>query len=94
MAALEGMALRKPVIAGRSTPGVRKVLGFGEAGILVDVRDPAALAEAMIQLARNPEYLTRVAESGYERASKLYRLEAVMTQYQELYKRILGSSAC
>lgn len=94
MAALEGMALRKPVIAGRSTPGVRQVLGFGEAGILVDVRDPAALAEAMIQLARNPEYLTRVAESGYERASKLYRLEAVMTQYQELYKRILGSSAC
>ena len=39
MTVLESMALAKPVIAGRDTPGIRQALRGGDAGVLTDVRD-------------------------------------------------------
>jgi len=90
MAALEGMALRKPVIAGRSTPGVREVLGFGKGGILVDLNNPAAVAEEMVRLASDLQYRDRIGRDGYLRASSLYRLENVVTQYENFYQGILA----
>jgi glycosyltransferase involved in cell wall biosynthesis len=91
MTALEAMALRKPVIAGRDTPGVREVLGFGKNGILVDVRDPSAIALEMLCLARDKGYRETVARSGFDRASSQYRLESVITQYERLYNTVLHS---
>ena len=88
MAAAEAMALRKPVIAGQGTPGVREVLGYGKAGVLVDLRSVPALAEAMVTLARNADYRRAVADAGFERASTLYRLDAVVEQYEAMYKNV------
>ena len=88
MVAAEAMALRKPVIAGQGTPGVREVLGYGKAGVLVDLRSVPALAEAMVTLARNADYRRAVEDAGFERASTLYRLDAVVARYEDLYKRI------
>lgn len=89
MAALEGMALGKAVIAGRSTPGVREVLGFGSAGVLTDVKDPAALALEMLRLARDPRYREDIAAKGRTRALATYRMDAVVAQYEALYKGML-----
>lgn len=89
MSALEAMALKKPVIAGKKTAGVREVLGFGKNGILVDVRNPSAIAEEMSHLIRDKKYRETVAQSGYERAFSQYRLEAVIQQYEILYGNIL-----
>jgi glycosyltransferase involved in cell wall biosynthesis len=89
MAAAEAMALRKPVIAGLRTRGVREVLGYGTAGLLVDVKDPEAIADAMLRLAQDAGFRARVADAGYERVSQLYRLETVVAQYEHLYRRIL-----
>lgn len=89
MTALEAMALRKPVIAGRETAGVREVLGFGKNGILVDVRNPSAIAEEMIRLTRDKTYRETIAQSGFERAFSQYRLRAVIQQYEILYGNIL-----
>lgn len=89
MTGLESLALRKVFIAGKDTPGMREMLASGDAGVLVDMKDPAALAEAMIHLARDDGYRTRVARSGYERASTHYTLEAVMNQYEALYRSVL-----
>jgi glycosyltransferase involved in cell wall biosynthesis len=91
MTALEAMALKKPVIAGRETAGVREVLGFGRNGILVDVRSPSAIAGEMIRLACDPKYQESVAQSGFDRAFSRYRLEAVIRQYESLYNNILQS---
>jgi len=88
LTAAEAMALRKPVIAGKQATGVREVLGFGENGVLVDVSDPSKIAEQMTLLAENAAYRDRVAESGFARASKLYRLGAVAQQYESLYEEI------
>ena len=62
MTAVEAMALRKPVIAGERTPGVREVLGFGESGVLADVFNPKAIAEQMLRLVEDATYRDRMAE--------------------------------
>ena len=87
--ALEAMALKKPVIAGKDTNGVREVLGFGKNGILVDITNPPEIANAMIRLAHDKPYRDHMALSGYNRASSLYRLDAVVSQYEALYSSIL-----
>ena len=89
MAALECMALRKPVIAGRSTPGFREMLGYGKAGILTSVTNPQLLADSMTRLRDDPSLYTSLATSAYDRASTLYRTSAVMGHYETLYKRLL-----
>ncbi len=92
MATLEAMALKKSVIAGVNTPGVREVLGYGTAGILLDMTNASALATAMLQLASDPDFRAKTALLGYERASSTYRLEVVFAQYERLYDRILLES--
>jgi L-malate glycosyltransferase len=88
MAALEGMALRKPVIAGKSTPGVREVLDFGRSGVLVNVRAPRSIADAMLRLAADAGYRRRVATKAYSRASALYRLDRVVPRYEAFYQSL------
>jgi len=89
MVAVEAMALKKPVIAGKSSTGVREVLGFGKYGILVDITDPKAIGQEMVRLACDTEFRDRVAQVGYQRASSLYRMETVATMYEELYSSII-----
>ncbi len=88
MVALEGMALRKAVIAGRATCGVREVLGSGSAGVLVDVKSPDSIAEAMVHLARDTDYRNSVAKRGHDRAASLYSLDVVVPQYEALYSGV------
>ena len=90
MAALEAMALRKALIAGIATPGMEEMLESG-AGVLVDMRNPSALAEAMHQLAINEDYRRFFADGGFERAFRLYRLSAAADGYEAVYARIMGS---
>ena len=89
MTALEALALKKVIIAGVATPGMCEMLDFGKSGILVDVRDPAAIARAMLRVAGDKEYRGRVAQSGFNRASSKYRLGSVISQYESLYSGIL-----
>lgn len=88
MAALEAMALRKPVIAGARTTGVREVLEYGKSGVLTDVRKPEAIAEAMERLARDHIYRERIEERGFQRAEQCYRLSTVIRKYEACYERV------
>ncbi len=88
MASLEAMALRKPVIAGSQTPGVREVLGYGSAGALVDVSCMDLLANTMLRLATDQAERTHMTNAGFERAYRVYRLEAVVSMYEELYRQV------
>lgn len=91
MTVLEGMALKKPVVVGKSTPGMSEMLGCDGGGILVNMKDPAAIAEAMVKLAQNADYRNCVAQAGYDRASTRYRIDAVMMQYGQIYRELVRS---
>jgi glycosyltransferase involved in cell wall biosynthesis len=86
VAALECMALRKPVIAGSRTPGVRWVLDDGRVGLLADVRDPAALAAAMHRIATDGQLRDDLSHAAFERAWSNFRSAVVLPQYEALYR--------
>ncbi len=92
LAALESMALKKPVIAGKRTPGVHWVLDEGRVGLLVDVRDPAEVAGAMQRLAGDPGLRSKLADAAFEHAWNNFRTDVVVPQYEDLYRRFIAQS--
>jgi glycosyltransferase involved in cell wall biosynthesis len=68
---LEAMSMQRAVIT-TTAPGCRETVVDGESGLLVPIRDATRLADAMAQLAANPDYLARLAAAGHARAIALY----------------------
>ena len=64
---LEAMACGTPVVTSE-TPALREVVG--NAGLIVGPRDVPALAQALLQLAREPELREELAARGLRRASE------------------------
>jgi glycosyltransferase involved in cell wall biosynthesis len=60
---LEAMASGLPVVSTTAT-AIPEVVPHGRAGLLVPPRDPAALAEALLQLLTDPELQTRCRAYG------------------------------
>jgi glycosyltransferase involved in cell wall biosynthesis len=87
LAALESMALKKPVIASERIPGTRWVLDEGRVGLLVDVREPKAVAEAMRQLAADAALRRALAEAAFDHAWNNFRADVVVSQYEAVYMR-------
>ena len=85
MAIVEGMACGVVVIGGHRSGGVPYALGFGEAGVLVDVRSPAGLAAAMLRLGRDQRTRQRVGQQGKAYAWEHFRLTAVVERYLHVY---------
>jgi len=92
MTALETMALKKVFIAGKQTSGMQEMLDGGNSGILVDVTNPSAIAKAMARVARDETFREQVAQRGFDRASSLYRLSAVISRYEAQYSSILQNA--
>jgi glycosyltransferase involved in cell wall biosynthesis len=88
-ATLESMALKKPVIAGKQTPGMHYLLDEGRVGLLVDVRDPKAVARAMQRLAGDPGLRRKLADAAFEHAWNNFRADAVVPQYEALYNGLV-----
>lgn len=88
MALIEAMALRIPVIGGRSSGGVPWTLDNGRVGILVDVRSPEHVAEAMVKLAGDPELRREFGELGYALARERFHISTVTDAYQKIYAQI------
>ncbi|MBZ5583963.1 MAG: glycosyltransferase family 4 protein [Acidobacteriia bacterium] len=82
MAILEAMALGIPVIAGKFSGAVPWVLGFGAAGLLVDVVSATSIASGMRSLLVDSQLRNALAHSGRQKALDEYRLEEVTDQYE------------
>ena len=68
---IEAMLMAKPVVA-TNIRGSREEVVAGETGLLVPVRDAAALAQAFITLINDAGLRTRLGQSGRARALTLY----------------------
>lgn len=90
LSALEAMALGKPVIASRAG-GTPEVVVEGETGILVEPASAAALAEAILALARDRPRARRMGEAGRVRVQRHFDLERTVDRIEELYRQVAGS---
>lgn len=86
---IEAMALGIPVIGGDKSGGVPFTLEYGKAGVLVDVRDPERIADAMRRLAADHDGYERLARTAYASAHQRFHVTRVIDAYVELYHAIL-----
>ena len=81
--AAEAMVNGIPVV-GSDLPPIRELLGDDEAGLVVPVKDPRAVAAAVERLVRDPQLRARLGAAGRER-SAAYGPATVRTAFLELY---------
>jgi glycosyltransferase involved in cell wall biosynthesis len=84
---VEAACLGKPVVASR-VGGIPEVVVDGVTGLLVPPENPAALAEAVVTLLRDPAIRARLGAAGRERALAHFtasrHVEEVASVYEEL----------
>jgi glycosyltransferase involved in cell wall biosynthesis len=88
-ALLEAMAEGIPVIATRAG-GSAEVVENHVSGLLVEPREPAALAGAIAGLLASPERAWRLGAAGRERVRERFSLDAMLARYRALYARLLS----
>jgi starch synthase len=81
---LEAMACSTAVVASR-VGGIPEVVNEGETGLLVPPDDPAALADALNTLLRDPGRAAAMGAAGRERAVTEFSWESVAVQTAALY---------
>jgi len=88
LALLEAMAARRPVVAS-AVGGIPETIRDGMHGLLVPPADPAALAAAVIRLARDAELRDRLAASGRRRVEERFSVTASVRQVEAIYEEEL-----
>lgn len=85
----EAMALGKPVIA-TDAGGNPELVVHGQSGLLVPVKDPAAAATAIADLATNPEEARRLADAGRARVEAGFSSEVRLNRIESLYRELVA----
>lgn len=84
---IEAAACGLPIVT-TDWPGCREVVRDGENGLLVPIRDPEKLADAIERLARDPELRRAMGARGRARAVAEWSLESVVAQTLALYDEV------
>jgi glycosyltransferase involved in cell wall biosynthesis len=85
---VEAMSQKTPVIAGRNSGAVPWVLDQGGAGILTDVTNPKALANAILDLAGSATRWRKYSEKGFKHAWSIFRLSVTVGQFLDMYENV------
>jgi glycosyltransferase involved in cell wall biosynthesis len=88
-AMLEAMASGLPVFA-TSHGGIPEAIEHGTSGILVDERDHAALAEALLDWTRQPEALAQMAQAGAGAVAEKFEQRAQARALEDIYREAIA----
>jgi glycosyltransferase involved in cell wall biosynthesis len=89
VAALEAMAVGRPVVAAR-VGGLAEAVVNGRTGLLVEPDSPEALAEAIGRLEGDRVLCARLGAAGPARVAEAYRPAQMADAYERLYREVLG----
>jgi glycosyltransferase involved in cell wall biosynthesis len=84
IAALEAMALGRPVVASR-VGGIPEVVAEGETGLLVEPGQIAPLATAIATLAADPARRESMGAAGRRRARECFDGERMTAEIEAIY---------
>lgn len=71
-------------------PGCRDAVEVGETGLLVPIKDSAALADALEKLISNPMLRQRLGHAGRRLAEDVFDVEKVIDAHILIYQQLLG----
>ena len=86
---VEAMAAGKPAVASRVAP-LTEIAVHGESALLVEPGRPAAFADALIRLAREPLERQRLARRARERVERYFTAERMAAETCSLYRDLCG----
>ena len=92
---IEAMACGKPIVA-TNGGGVPEIIIDGVTGVLVPMKDPAALEKGIIEMLTDPEKRKKLGSAGRKRVEEFFTVDTFVknmsNQYQEL--AFGGKSVC
>lgn len=83
MVIAEAMAIGVPVVAGENCGAVSWVVGSG--GVLVDVKNPRAIAEAVVALLGDTERIEMLGENARRQANTRFSADKIADEYEKVY---------
>lgn len=89
LALMESIGAGKPVVATR-VGGVPEIVRDGVEGLLVPPSDPAALADALLTLLRDPDLRTRMGAAGRERQQAEFDIHVMVQRLEALYESLFA----
>lgn len=91
-ATLEAMAAGRPVV-GTRVGGIPEMIVEGETGLLVPRSDPAALADAIGSLVRDPQLRAQMSAAARRRAHQTFGFDVHAAVLQTIYDRLCSRTA-
>jgi len=85
---LQALAMGKPIVAS-DAGAIKEVIIDGSTGFLVKPKNPARLAEKIIELYRNPALGINFGREGRRLVKKQHSFENMLDNIEGLYKRLL-----
>jgi len=92
LAAAEAMLLARPVLA-TAVGGLPELIENGVSGILVNPRDPEALANGIGRLFSDPELRIQLGENGRDQVLKKFTTDAIVPRWERFYQDIWAETA-
>ncbi len=89
---LEAMSSAKPIVAS-DINGYRMVMEDGKQGLLAGENEPAAFAEALLRLLKDPDLRLRMGSAGRDTVLAKYSWELVAAQVEALYLKLQNRGA-
>jgi len=87
-AVIEAQAMELPVVTS-DAGGLPENVDDGVTGFVVRRRDPAAMAEKIIELAKDPGLRTQLGKAGRERAIQRFDLDRQAEAFVKLYTELV-----
>ena len=88
---LEAMASGLPVFATRHG-GIPEAIDDGVSGVLVDERDHAALAEALLGWTRRPGELSEIGQNAAATVARKFERKAQARELENIYFEAIGGA--
>jgi glycosyltransferase involved in cell wall biosynthesis len=89
---LEAMQAKVPIVATR-VGGIPDVLSDGQAGILVDPKNPKALSEALFRIYKNSNLGNELVDKAYRRLSSEYSSQNMALGYLKIYNNLIQQNS-
>ncbi len=86
---LEAMAMKKTIVA---TPvdGTKEIVSDRENGLLVPIKDPSKLADAVIELHNDRQLARRLAENAHKDIEQKYNVLKMTKEIENVYRQVLA----